>query len=318
MYDVIIIGGGPAGLTAELYAVQKGLQALLISPDLGGKTNYRLALPWINDPIHGGPGVLRGMEMVNYVRSELEWLSMNSLVDVVESIQPGENGFVVVTRGQNETQKRQELLTKAVIVATGTHQVPLNVPGEKEYFLRGVGYSAFSYGPLFRDRVVAVVGEGELAIRSAAELATVARQVYFICSHTEMLAIPLGARLAALQNVEILDGYQVVEIKGGEELDEEFARSLLLRNPSGQLEEREVDGIFIERGLVPNSDIVSHLVYTSPAGYIHVDSRNCTNQPGIFAAGDVTDLYAENLLVALGEGAKAALSTYDYLLPRLI
>jgi thioredoxin reductase len=323
MYDVAVIGGGPAGLTAMLYAIQKGLKSVLISKDLGGKTTYRLALPWILDPIQGGPGVLRGMEMVNYVRSELGWLSFNSVMEPVETVQKTDGGFVVITRCQGEEAageagpQRREIATRAVIVATGTHQMPLNIPGEKEFFLRGLAYSSLSYAPLFRDRVVAVVGEGELAVRSAAELATAAKQVYVVCSHTEMFNLPLGKKLRMQENVKFMEGYVVLEVKGEGEPGDGFASTLVVRSPGGQVEGLEVDGIFIERGLAPNSGIVADLVHTDPAGRISVDAANCTSVAGIFAAGDVTNLYAENLLVALGEGAKAALSAYDYLLPDL-
>lgn len=320
MYDVTVIGGGPAGLTAMLYCIQKGLNSLLISKDLGGKTSYRLALPWILDPIQGGPGVLRGMEMVNYVRSELGWLSYNCLMEPVDRVVQTEDGFIVKVSGQGEgaeQPKRQEIATRTVIVATGTHQVPLNIPGEKEYFLRGLAYSSLSYAPLFKDRAVAVVGEGELAIRSAAELATAAKQVSLVCSHAQMFGLPLGVKLTRQENVKILEGYLALEIKGSGEPGEGFANTLVVKSPAGQVEELEVDGIFIERGLVPNSGLVSGLVQTDPAGRINVDAANCTDVPGIFAAGDVTNLYGENLLVAIGEGAKAALSAYDYLLPEL-
>jgi alkyl hydroperoxide reductase subunit F len=320
MYDVTIIGGGPAGLTAMLYCIQKGLNSLLISKDLGGKTSYRLALPWILDPIQGGPGVLRGMEMVNYIRSELSWLTYNCLMEPVDRVVPTEDGFIVKVGGHGEDTgqpKQQEVATRTVIVATGTHQVPLDIPGEKEYFLRGLAYSSLSYAPLFRDRAVAVVGEGELAIRSAAELATAAKQVSLVCSHTQMFGLPLGMKLTRQENVKILDGYLPLEIKGSGESGEGFANALVVRGPADQIEELAVDGIFIERGLVPNSGLVAGLVQTDPAGRITVDATNCTDVPGIFAAGDVTNLYGENLLVATGEGAKAALSAYDYLLPEL-
>jgi thioredoxin reductase len=320
MYDVTVIGGGPAGLTAMLYCIQKGLNSLLISKDLGGKTSYRLALPWILDPIQGGPGVLRGMEMVNYVRSELSWLSYNCLMEPVDKVTQTEDGFIVKVSGQGqgaEGPKQQEIATRAVIVATGTHQLPLNIPGEREFFLRGLAYSSLSYAPLFKDRAVAVVGEGELAIRSAAELATAAKLVYMVCSHVQMFGLPLGVKLTQQENVKIMEGYLPLEIKGSGEPGEGFANALAVKSSAGQVEELAVDGIFIERGLVPNSWLVADLVQTDPAGRINVDAANCTDVPGIFAAGDVTNLYGENLLVAIGEGAKAALSAYDYLLPEL-
>jgi alkyl hydroperoxide reductase subunit AhpF len=315
MYDLIVIGGGPAGLTAALYAIHKGLKVLLITRDLGGKTNLRMELPWIQNPAQVGPEVLRGLDMVSHIRTELDSLHFDRLMDSVQTVRQTPDGFLVETQKSDGSQG-QEIKARSLIVATGTRQMPLDIPGEKEYFLRGLGYSVLSYAPLLKGRVAAVVGEGELAVRSAAELATIAKQVYLICSHGEMLDLPLGRKLSDAKNTRILEGYNLLEVKGDRPGDG-FARSLTIRSPEGRVENLEVDGIFIEKGLVPNSAMVADLVQTDPAGRILVDSMNYTSAAGIFAAGDVTNLYAENLLVAMGEGAKAALSAFDYLLPEL-
>ncbi|GAG39940.1 unnamed protein product, partial [marine sediment metagenome] len=169
MYDLIVVGGGPAGLTATVYAIRKRLNVLMISKDLGGKTNYRLALPWIEDY-----QVIRGLEVVNKFRSELEYLKFARHMEPVERIDQAENGFMVHTHGGGELQ------SKAVIIASGTKQQRLQVPGEKQFIMRGLCYSALSYAPLFIDRKTVVVGEGDLALRSAAELATVAKHVHLI------------------------------------------------------------------------------------------------------------------------------------------
>src|SRR5512139_1425447 len=144
MYDLIVVGGGPAGLTATIYAIRKRLNVLLVSKDLGGKTNYRLALPWIEDY-----QVIKGLEIVNKFRSELEYLDFARHMEPVDKVSRVEGGFAVTTRGGGD------LLTKAVIIATGTKQQRLNVPGEKEFIMRGLCYSALSYAPLFIDRKVA-------------------------------------------------------------------------------------------------------------------------------------------------------------------
>lgn len=301
MYDLIVIGGGPAGLTATIYAIRKRLNVLLVSRDLGGKTNYRLALPWIEDY-----QVIRGLEVVNKFKSELEYLKFARSLQTVERVERRQDGFAVLTREGNE------LLCKSVIVATGTRQKFLSVPGERDYMMRGLCYSALSYAPLFIDRKTAVVGDSDLALRSTAELATVARHVYLVGATKETLEKPLGRKLKEAKNVTILEGYQVVEVKGNS-----YAERLLVKAPDGQQAEIEADGTFIEMGLVPNSQMVKDLVEQDEGGHIIVDGLARTSLPGVFAAGDVTDIFAEQVLVAVGEGAKAALSAYDYLLPLL-
>lgn len=301
MYDLIIIGGGPAGLTAMIYAIRKRLNALLVSKDLGGKTMWRLELPWIEEY-----QVIKGLEVVNKFKSELEYLSFARHMEAVDKVEKREQGFCVITKGGGE------LMAKAVIVASGTRQERLGVPGEKEFLMRGLCYSALSYAPLFIDRKTAVIGDSELALRSTAELATVARHVTLIGTSAETLKSTLGDKVKNSPNVAILEKYQVTEVKG-----DRFAERLVVKSPQGETREVEAEGTFIELGLVPNSQMVADLVKLDSQGRICVDCFCRTNVPGIFAAGDVTDTFAEQVLIAVGEGAKAALSAYDYLLPML-
>lgn len=301
MYDLIVIGGGPAGLTATVYAIRKRLNVLLLTKDLGGKTNFRLDLPWIHEY-----QVIRGLEIVNKFRTELEYLDFARHIEAVEKVEKGEKGFLITTRGG----ARMEAL--AVIVATGARQVRMGVSGEKEYTMKGLCYSAISYAPLFIEKTVIVIGDEDLALRSAAELATVACRVYLVCQQNGLLETPLGKKLQTASNVTILRDHQVVEVKG-----DEYARSLVLRDPQGNLVEYSADGMFVEKALTPNSEMVKDLVKLDERGRIIVDCANRTNVPGLFAAGDVTNTYAEQVLIAIGEGAKAALSAYEYLLPML-
>ena len=184
MYDLIIIGGGPAGLTAAIYAIRKRLNVLLLSKDLGGKTNYRLALPWVEDY-----QVIRGLEIVNKFRTELEYLDFARHIEAVDKVEKKDDHFIVMTKGG------AKLESKAVILATGTRQVRMEVPGEKEYTMKGLCYSALSYAPLFIDRSVIVIGDEELALRSAGELSTVAKEVTMVCANDKMLDSPLGHKL---------------------------------------------------------------------------------------------------------------------------
>jgi thioredoxin reductase len=306
MYDLIVVGGGPAGLTATIYALRKRLNVLMVSQDLGGKTNYRLALPWIEDVDRTGFNVIRGLEIVNKFRSELEYLDFARRMEPVDKIRCVEDALAV------SLENGDELFTKAVIVATGARQQRLDVPGEKEYTMHGLCYSALSYAPLFIDRTVAVVGDGDLALRSAGELATIAKRVYLVCGCDNMLSTPLGRKLNEAENVTVLESYRVIQIKG-----DEYARSMVLNDPTGEMTEISTEGIFVEKALIPNSKMVANLANLDPQGRIKVDFANRTNISGIFAAGDVTTSYAEQVLIAVGEGAKAALSAYDYLLPIL-
>jgi alkyl hydroperoxide reductase subunit F len=301
MYDLIVIGGGPAGLTATVYAIRKRLDVLLISKDLGGKTNYRLALPWIEDY-----QVIRGLEVVEKFRRELEYLTFARQMESVEKVQRHPDGFEVLLKSG------EQLVARTVIVASGAKQKRLIIPGEKEFMMRGLCYSALSYAPLFIDRSTIVIGDGELALRSAAELAVVARHVHLIGTGSGIHDQILGKKLARAENVTILENHQVVEVIGNG-----FAERVVIEGPDGKKQELEADGTFIELGLIPNSKMVSDLIELDAQGRIRVDCAARTSLPGLYAAGDVTDSYAEQVLVAVGEGAKAALSAYEYLLPYL-
>ncbi len=301
MYDLIVVGGGPAGLTATIYAIRKRLNMILVSKDLGGKTNYHLALPWVEEY-----QVIRGLEVVGKFKSELEYLKFARHMETVVRIEKRDADFAALTESGGE------FLAKAVIVATGVKQKRLGVPGEGEFTMRGLCYSALSYAPLFLDKTTIVIGDGDLALRSAAELATVAKHVHLVCGGVENLAKPLGKKLHVAQNVTFLEGYQVVEIQGNE-----YAERVVLESPSGQVMRVEADGTFIEMGLIPNSQLVADLVDLNEQERIIVDCAARTSLPGVFAAGDVTNTYAEQVLVAVGEGAKAALSAYEFLLASL-
>ncbi len=301
MYDLIVIGGGPAGLTATVYAIRKRLNVLLLTKDLGGKTNYRLGLPWIEDY-----QVIRGLEIVNKFRSELEYLDFARHMDSVDKVSKKNGDFVVTTKSGADLEAR------SLIVATGARQVRMEVAGEKEFTMKGLCYSALSYAPLFIDKTTIVIGDDDLALRSAGELATVAKHVYLVCAGEKIQDSPLGAKLEAADNVTVLKNSEVVEVKG-----DEFARKLVLKDSAGVRKEYQADGMFVEKGLTPNSGMVADLVKLDERGRIIVDSANRTSVPGIFAAGDVTSGYAEQVLVAVGEGAKSALSAYEYLLPML-
>ncbi len=301
MYDLIVVGGGPAGLTATIYALRKRLNVLMVTKNLGGKTNFRLALPGVEEDEYYK--VIRGLETVSKFKQELEYLDFARQMVAVEAITKKGDHFVLKTKEGNQLE------AKAVIIASGTKQQFLEIPGEKKYMMKGLCYSALSYAPLFIDKTTTVIGVDDLALRSAAELATVATQVNLVGPTAESMKSPLGVKLQEADNVTVYQGYKVAEVLGTE-----YAEKLLVESPAGEKTEIPADGTFVEMGLVPNSHMVADLVDLDDKGRIIIDCSAKTSLPGIFAAGDVTTIEAEQVLVAVGEGAKAALSAYDYLL----
>jgi alkyl hydroperoxide reductase subunit F len=297
MYDLIILGGGPAGLTATVYALRKRLNVLLITRDLGGKTNYRLQLPFVEKHL-----VITGEEVVNRFANEVEYLEFARVLDKAEKVERIDGRFRVSTRAGSTYESR------TLLVATGALGQRLDVPGEKEYMMRGLCYSAVSYAPLFIERDTCVIGDTGLALRSTAELARIARKVTLVAPTHGELESPMGRRVLAAPNVEVLEGYRVEEVIG-----DEYARRLRIRS-NGASRELEADAFFVELELVPQSELVAALVKRDARGRIQVDARNRTSAEGIFAAGDVTDVISEQVLISVGEGAKAALAAYEFLL----
>ncbi|GAB4150196.1 MAG: hypothetical protein Fur0021_12340 [Candidatus Promineifilaceae bacterium] len=298
MYDVIVVGGGPAGMTAALYALRKRLDVLVISQDLGGKINYQLELPY-QDTCE----VIRGSDVVEQFWQELDRLAYARRLERVVSVQRREDVFTVTTEAS------MDFAGRSVILATGARIKQLGVPGERDYMGRGLSYSAISHASLFVNKEVTVVGQGELALRAAAELAQLATVVNLVLPAGVALDTPLGRKLDRSMKAVIWEGHQVKAIQGNG-----YANRLLLKAPDGRLITLPSDGIFVEMGLIPNSEPVRGLAELDAGGYVIVDNRNRTNCPGLFAAGDVTNVCTEQVLVAVGDGAKAALSAFDYLL----
>ncbi len=301
MYDLIVVGGGPAGLTAAIYAIRRRLNVLLISKDLGGKTNFHLELPGMDSYL-----VIRGVEIVDAFRRELEYLNFARRMEAVEHITQEDDHFLV------KIKEGDALKARTVIVATGARQQLMDVPGEREYLSRGLCYSAVSYAPLFIDKRAVVIGDGELALRSTAELATVAEHVHLIGAAGSILNTPIGKKIMRAPNVTIMEGYKVTRVLGNG-----YAERIVVKDPDGVESDIPADGTFVEMALMPNNKMVLNLAELDDAGFIKVDCYNRTSIDGLFAAGDVTNIFAEQVLVAVGEGVKASLSAYEFLLPTL-
>ncbi|MGE5262885.1 MAG: NAD(P)/FAD-dependent oxidoreductase [Acidobacteriota bacterium] len=297
MYDLIIIGGGPAGLTAAAYAINKRLETLVLSEDLGGKINYQLNLKGVE-----GHEIITGADVVEKFKRQLEYLNFAHQLDRASKVTALDRHFVVLT----QSEKRYE--ARAVIIATGAAPQRIDVPGEKRLIGRGLSYSSVSHAPVFIDKVAALVGSGGRALRSAAELVQVAKHVHLILPERGEMDSALGEKLRTNPKITLYENYELREVRG-----EQYLESVIVRG-KGETQEIPVDGLFVELGLVPNSQLAADLVLTNASGKIVVDSKCATSRPGVFAAGDVTDVFVEQVLVSIGEGAKAALSAYEYLL----
>jgi thioredoxin reductase len=297
MHELIIIGGGPAGLAAAAYAVRKRMDALFISKGLGGRTRRHLQLPWAEDY-----QIAVGTETIERFRTQLDYLNFMRIRALVTKIEPIEDGFRVhITDGKTHD-------ARTLILAMGAAGEKLHVPGESEFEMKGLCYSAMTYAPLMVDRNAIVIGDEVLALRAVAELSRIATQVTLVAEGEGDLDTPVGQYVLSHDNVVLKRGARVVEIKG-----DDYARSIVIE-VEGRRQELPSDAVFIEKQLIPNSDLVRDLVETDACGFIKVDARNCTSCPGLFAAGDVTDASAFQVLMGLGDGEKAALSAFDYLL----
>ena len=305
MYDLIILGGGPAGLTATVYAIHKRLETLLISEDLGGKSNYRMHIRGLE-----GYETINGEEVVRRFQSQVEYLDFARLMDKAMSIELLANGndedYIKVT-----TESGTAFVTRSLIIATGAQPRMLNVPGERSLLGLGVSYSAISHAPLFWGKETAVVGSDSLAFRAVTELATLASRVFLVSQDPLPTDSPWLDKIRHFDNVVILEDTTVVSVGGSPHLEE-----MTVRRANGRQETFAIKGLFVELGLIPNTGLLHGIVDLDEQGRVVVDCRGATSRPGIYAAGDVTNSYAEQVLVAVGDGAKAALSTYEYLLSR--
>jgi alkyl hydroperoxide reductase subunit F len=295
-YDLLIIGGGPAGLTAAAYAVRKRIETMLISEDLGGKTNYKFSLPDLETHL-----IIDGEELVNKFKSQLEYLDFARHLGKVTKFQRKGKTFTATTSDQT-------FKSKTAIIATGVMPKRLNVPGEKEFLGHGVSYSTVSHAPLFIDMEVGVVGDGMPALQAAAELAQIAKKVNVIGLPNKLIASPLGMKIKDSGKAEFFTGCTVKEIRGNTSPEK-----IITKTKTGEIE-IPVKGVFIELGYVPNTAMFSRIVKLNREKRIIIDENNQTNIPGLFAAGDVTNVNAQQVVIAIGEGANAALSAYNYLL----
>jgi len=299
MYDLIIIGGGPAGMTAAVYAARKKLKTLIIAENFGGQA---LKSPAVENYL--GYQYVTGVELVTKFKEHMSQFDIDKEMSLVQTIKR-QDGFFVVG-----TQSAKSYSARAIVIASGKAPRWLEIPGEKEFLGRGVSYCATCDAPLFGGMDVAVVGGGNSALSAAAQLSAIARKVYLIVRSRITADEVITDKVHEAENVVFYEGYRPTAIKG-----EKMVSGLEIEERATQKRiELGVQGIFVEAGSIPASKFASGLAELNDHGEIKINCKAETSAPGIFAAGDVTDVPEKQIIIAAGEGAKAALSAYEYLL----
>ncbi len=299
-YDLIIIGGGPAGLTAAVYAATLRVDAFLIAKDLGGQ-----AIDSTKIENYMGYDFITGPELIKRFQTQLIHSHyIDHLMSQVEKIEPFEEGFRVIT------SELRKYTAKALIVATGMTRRKLKIPGEEEFQRRGVFYGNIQDLAFVQGEDAVVVGGGNSAMQIVENLHTVAKNIHLV-SDSELKADPvIIERIKRFKNLKIYEGYRTVEFKG----DKTLSSVIIKRLASDETVELPAKGVFIAIGLQPNSSLVSGLCELNDRGEIVINPDCSTSYPGIFAAGDVTNAFGKRIVIASGEGAKAAMAARQYLL----
>lgn len=301
LYDVAIVGAGPAGLTAAVYTARKQLNVIMVTMDIGGQTNLTAGIA-----NYMGFEYISGAELARKFQEQVQHFPITTrLGALVTRLTPESDHFHVVTTDGEEFNCR------TVIISTGKHSRKLGVPGETELVGRGVSYCATCDGPFFRGVPVLVVGGGNSGIEAAISLSKVASQVTVV----EVLDRWRGDQVLMEQaerapNLSWLVQHRVTAIRGQNQVESVLVES----GATGEKQELAVQGVFIEIGLIPNTEWLGDLVELNEWKEIVVDCRAATSVTGIFAAGDVANTPHKQIIIAAGDGAKAALSAYDYLL----
>ncbi|MBU0503621.1 MAG: FAD-dependent oxidoreductase [Candidatus Omnitrophota bacterium] len=296
MYDLIIIGAGPAGITAGIYAARKKMDTLIITKDVGGQT------AWSGDiENYTGYQFISGLDLVAKFEEHIRKYAIHLKEgEEVESLNKVRDVVYLKTN-------KAEYEARTVIIASGKRSKELGVPGEKEFKNRGLTFCATCDGPLFSGKDVAVIGGGNSALDAVLQLARIAKKVYVI-NNTISLGADAIMREKVIQanNVILFNQARVIAITG-----DKFVSGIKIK---AQDEEKSIslDGVFVEVGLKPNSEFAPD-AEKNAIGEIKVNCNNETNLPGIFAAGDVTDIQGKQIIIACGEGAKSCLSAFSYL-----
>lgn len=311
MYDTIIIGSGPAGFTAGIYAVRREMKVLIIGKEPGGQ------LVWASE-IENYPGFksIDNYELISKMQEQTIGLGVEIKIDEVKKIEKADNKFLVYTN-------KAVFESKTVIVAMGLSPKRLAIPGEQELTGRGVSYCANCDGPFYKNKTVAVVGGGNSALDAAEVLSKISKKVYLIHRRDEFRGFEaLVDEVKTKENIEFVLNSEVLEILGEKAgLNEPFAggaqgrlqKIKVINKVNNEETEINIDGLFIEIGRIANTDLVGELADRDEKLQIIVDKRQMTKTPGLFAAGDVVSGEFKQITIACGEATIAALSTYQYI-----
>ncbi|MDP2909701.1 MAG: FAD-dependent oxidoreductase [bacterium] len=299
VYDLIIIGGGPAGIAAGIYAARKRLKTLLITKEWGGQITKA-------NEVQNWPGIksISGLDLIKQMTEHLKSfeIEIKENKEVIDLDKKG-NNFVI--RDNDEQYE-----AKAMIIASGKIPRTLNIPGEEEFKGKGVSICATCDAPIFKNKEVAVVGGGNAGFAIAMDLIKYAKKVYILEFFEEMKGdLMTKEKLAQTEKVEFITNVAIKEIKGTK-----FAESLVYEDrKTSKDKEIKVEGVFISVGMMAKAEFATKLVELNKIGEIIIDKDNYTKTPGLFAAGDITDIKYEQVIIAAGEGAKAALAATEYL-----
>jgi alkyl hydroperoxide reductase subunit F len=304
-YDVLVVGGGPAGAAAAVYAARKGIRTGVLAERFGGQVNDTMSIEnFISVPETDGPKFAAALEA--HVKTyDVDIMNLQRADKLIPAAQPG--GLIELKLANGGSLK-----SKTVILSTGARWRNVNVPGEQEYKTKGVAYCPHCDGPLFKGKRVAVIGGGNSGVEAAIDLAGVVAHVTLIEFDTKLRAdAVLVSKLQSLPNVTIHLNAQTTEITG----DGQKVNGLSYKDRATEAAHHiELEGVFVQIGLVPNTEWLKGTLELSRHGEIIVDAKGQTSLPGVLAAGDVTTVPYKQIIIATGEGAKAALSAFDYLI----
>ena len=298
LFDVVVLGGGPAGVAAAVYSARKGQKTALVAKRIGGQVNDTLGIEnFISVPYTEGPKLSASLDdhLKQYPVSQFLHRNIMHVADGSEKRVHLQGGDVV--RG------------KQLIVATGAAWRNLGVPGEREYLGRGVAYCPHCDGPFFKGKDVAVIGGGNSGVEAAIDLAGICSKVVVIEFADELKAdTVLVNRLKTLTNVDVITNARTTAILGN---NKKVTGIEWMDRATEKTNARDLDGVFVQIGLVPNSDMVKDVVALNPYGEIEVDGHGRTNVAGIYAAGDVTTVPYKQIVISMGDGAKASLAAFE-------
>jgi NADH-dependent peroxiredoxin subunit F len=304
-YDVLIVGGGPAGAAAAVYAARKGIRVGVAAERFGGQVNDTMAIEnYISVLETDGPKFAAALE-AQVRHYDVDIMNLQRADKLIPAAKAGDPVQLVLANGAT-------LKARSVILSTGARWRNVNVPGEQEYKNKGVAYCPHCDGPLFKGKRVAVIGGGNSGVEAAIDLAGIVQHVTLVEFADALKAdAVLVSKLKSLPNVSIHVSAQTTEITGANGK----VNGLRYKDRvSGEEQRVELEGVFVQIGLVPNTEWLKGTVALSRFGEIEVDARGHTNVPGVFAAGDCTTVPYKQIVIAAGEGSKAALSAFDFLI----